>query len=582
MTNSIHRAIGLLLAATLPAQAVTWRIPERGAVEYRRTWQGAASGEAKTPTAAKALAVDGKLPDKYLHRLAPAPWVCDGELDAARRALATPVRDLRDALRALACDLSGTAGTLHCPRLVPFGDVTIRGSWSRPGADGGQTLRATLSARPPAALAGEPRGAAERLRVFCVADADGTVELERHVDAATGLVTAWRGRADLVVVEAPKVCRRLVVADDWQFVAVRDNRDADFRKRVAAAIAGGVGWVREALGEARSFLGERNGDDRNYGSGRLALGLLTLVHGHTAADDPVLTRGFAELRRRKPDDSYSLATALMAFAARGGRDEADRKAAAKVLAELLQNVDPRVDRRDLLRFNYTAGPRYDTSLQQYGLLGLHAARQLGLDVPEGAFAAAGRHLLAVQGEGAGGLGLRLASPGDLHAIEGTDDPLRVAVRRARPRGFAYQERDEPPFGSMTCAGISGLVLARLGMAAQGKVDRALDAQMDDAVHDAFAWLASEFTLRANPGFAERADRHWYYWLYGLERSCALGGVALLQGRDWYYEGALQLLAQQQANGSFRPEASGSLVLDATCFAVLFLSQATAQAAVTQK
>ncbi|MBZ0154315.1 MAG: hypothetical protein K8J09_22535, partial [Planctomycetes bacterium] len=81
-------------------------------------------------------------------------------------------------------------------------------------------------------------------------------------------------------------------------------------------------------------------------------------------------------------------------------------------------------------------------------------------------------------------------------------------------------------------------------------------------------------------FAERADNHWYYWLYGLERSCELAGVAQLDGRDWYYEGGLQLLAQQQANGSFRAEHPSTLLLDSTCFAVLFLAKSTAAAAVT--
>lgn len=150
------------------------------------------------------------------------------------------------------------------------------------------------------------------------------------------------------------------------------------------------------------------------------------------------------------------------------------------------------------------------------------------------------------------------------------------------RGFAYQEPGEAPFGSMTSAGISGLLLAQAGMAAAGKVDRSLARDIDEAVQNAFAWLAAEFSVRCNPGFAERADHHVYYWLYGLERSCELAGVAWLQGRDWYYEGALQLLSHQQDNGSFRAEHASSLLLDTTCFAVLFLAKATPPAAVTPR
>ena len=67
---------------------------------------------------------------------------------------------------------------------------------------------------------------------------------------------------------------------------------------------------------------------------------------------------------------------------------------------------------------------------------------------------------------------------------------------------------------------------------------------------------------------------------GLERSCELATIARLHDRDWYYEGGLQLLSQQQGNGSFRAEHPSSLLLDTTCFAVLFLAKSTVVAPVT--
>ena len=71
------------------------------------------------------------------------------------------------------------------------------------------------------------------------------------------------------------------------------------------------------------------------------------------------------------------------------------------LQRLLRCRDPRTNPEQVLRFNYTEGPRYDTSLQQYGLLGLWSAQQSGIEVPVHAFAAAARHLVAVQGPAAG-------------------------------------------------------------------------------------------------------------------------------------------------------------------------------------
>ena len=596
----IHVVCGAVSAAAIAAQDAVWRIPPRGAVEYRREWQASASEVVRTAQAAKAAPATARAPDRYLHRLAPAPWVCHGELDGDARAVLGPVRDLRDVCRSLACDLGGRVRGSF-PRLVPFGDLTVGGSWTR-RADGAQVLRANVRCKPPAPASGEPRGTAERLRVFCVPDADGTLELERTVDRDRGVVASWRATVDLVIEEGPRAYRRLVLVDDWRLREVRHNQDFDFRKRVAAAIEAGAAWVHDAIDEEKSFLKPGSGEDRDFSGGRLALALLTLVHGGVPADDAVVQRGFAELRRRRLEDTYSVAAALMALAARcappgeaerirNGElaavpqrrlDDRDAKAAQKWLAQLLENVDPRTDRAELLRFNYTAGPRYDTSLQQYGLLGLWSAHTCGLELPRGAFAAAARHLLDVQAENGARLRLARTRHAALREVVGTDATPRAAEGAATARGFAYQERDEPPFGSMTSAGVSGLLLARAGMTATGEVDRALARRIDDAIDDAFAWLAAEFSVRCNPGYAERGDHHWYYWLYGLERSCELDGIAWLQGRDWYYEGALQLLSQQQANGSFRAEHASTLLLDATCFAVLFLAKATPPAAVTPR
>jgi hypothetical protein len=584
--------IGAALAVVFGAAAAqdpAWRVPPAGAVEYERSGTAGVGDLVRTPSAARALpvgakAADGKGPDRFLHRLAPAPWLCAGELRRDARAVATPIRDLRDVLRAAACDAQGRSLRVAASRVLPFGDVTVTGSWTTPDAEGRQALRASLTARAVAGEAGEARETTEALRRLCLCDADGSVAIERRWDAARGIVAEWKAIADLVVAEEPRQYRRLVVEESWRFVAVRANQDVDFRMRVTKAIEAGVSWVRAAIDEKKTFLDDRRSadGDRNYGSGRLALALLTLVHGHVPGDDPIVQRGFAELVRRRIEDSYSLAVALMAVSARHGAQMPlpEKKAAERWLAQLLQNVDPRGEALSVLRFNYTAGPRYDTSLQQYGLLGLRAAQRSGLDVPADAFARAARHLLAVQQERGPSATVALTTHEHVRLALGGDRPPAADEKRARRRGFAYQDAHEPPFGSMTSAGISGLLLARDGMEHAAVRDRALRAAIDDAIVDGFAWLAGEFSVRDNPGHAERADHHWYYWLYGLERCCELAGVARLDGRDWYYEGALQLLSQQQENGSFRAEHPSTLLLDSTCFAVLFLAKASAMGPLT--
>jgi hypothetical protein len=246
---------------------------------------------------------------------------------------------------------------------------------------------------------------------------------------------------------------------------------------------------------------------------------------------------------------------------------AEQKLALHWVERLLSNVDRRTDPANCLRFNYTAAARFDTSVQQYGLLGLDAAQLCSVPVPPTAWAAAARHLLAVQSSAHGRVHeLTLQTHADAQAGRSP------ASERVPTRGFSYKDEEEPAYGSMTAAGVTGLLLARAGIARQAPRDPDLK-RIDQAIDAGFSWLAAEFTTRSNPGYAAKAQAHWFYWLYGLERVAELAGVERLDGRDWYYEGALQLLARQEPDGSFRSE--DSLRIDSTCFAILFLKKATA-------
>lgn len=564
-----------------PGPGVCWNVPRGGAVEYRRTMRAKATKPCRTRSGARQAPLEVAVPAKFLPLREPAPVLCEGELREDRRAVAGPICDLRDLLRAVAFDLSGRAVRAECARLLPYGDLRVSGSWSRRTADGAELLRARLRGRRVARRRDEAAGRHERLVAQCVEAVEGTVSVSRSVDAERGLVTGYHAECAVLVSDSARVWRRFELVDEWRLVAVRSNQDFDFRKRAAAGIRAGAEWIREAVAADRSFLADRSGA-RSFGSGRLALALLAMLHGGVPADDAVVDRGFRALCRRSVDDTYSLATALMATAARSRRGalrDDDRAAAARWLARLLRCVDPRGRPDELLGFGYERGSRTDTSLQQYGLLGLRAAQQLGLAVPAGSFAAAARQLLTAQAQAGAATRLELVGHDALLRVAPGEAPP-VERSRARRRGFAYRDPGMPSYGAMTAAGVSGLLLARDGLMAQGRADRALLRALDDGVRDGFAWLAQHFSVRCNPGDAERADNHRGYYLYCLERCCELARVARLQGRDWYYEGSMQLLLAQQPSGAFRRGHDATLTLDSTCFAVLFLSKASKKGPIT--
>jgi hypothetical protein len=587
-----HALLGLAVTQS-PAQAPAWHLPECGAAEYRRQCS-AHSDVAETASAAQALQPRGAVPDDYLPRLWPAPILCQGELDRDQQAPCTPARDLRDLVRAIALDIGARgAGTWRFPRVPPFGDLVVTGRVGAVAADGTQEFDLTLDRRAPAALPGDDQKARGEIAQLCARELTGQLRIRRAIDSKAGVVREFTAELAVVVAEDKRHHRRIVVNDAWQLVAVHQNQDADFRTRVGAAVRAGAAWIRAAIeGLDATFLEDREGE-HSFGSGRVALAVLTLLQAEVPPDDAVLQRAFAVLRKRKFVDTYAAATALMAMAqryappreaelVRSGAQKtrkqrelppADRALADKWLQRLLQNRDTRVDPDKTLRFDYDGGARYDNSLTQYGLLGLDAAALCGLEVAPQLWLAAADHFLAVQGPAHGrSLELDLLTHQELALAAG--GPLPHHPQRTPVRGFSYQGPDEPAYGSLTAASTAGLVVARAGALQTGTATPAQLRALDDAVDAGFAWLAAEFTMRSNPGFVGRAHQHWYYWLYSLERACEFAGIARINGRDWYYEGALQLLAQQQKNGSFRADRGDTLLLESTCFAVLFLKKST--------
>ena len=72
----------------------------------------------------------------------------------------------------------------------------------------------------------------------------------------------------------------------------------------------------------------------------------------------------------------------------------------------------------------------------------------------------------------------------------------------------------------------------------------------------------------------RQQRWLYYYLYSLERAALLSGIALIQDRDWYFEGALMLVLSQLPNGDWPGELSDDETIERNAMAILFLKQST--------
>lgn len=160
--------------------------------------------------------------------------------------------------------------------------------------------------------------------------------------------------------------------------------------------------------------------------------------------------------------------------------------------------------------------------------------------------------------------------------------------------------DDAPTGSMTCAGVSSLIIAS-GQLDAGRASVRGDSieccgaetagGVGERIERGLQWLGQHFRVDANPsagslgtGAVNRA--YQYYYLYGVERVGRLSGRRYLVGQrtvegrrvlqphDWYREGAAELIARKDRIqrcwvGAGLSEANPIV---ATAFALLFLSK----------
>lgn len=541
--------------------------------------------------------------------------VLQGELDPKGEHVEIPPADLRDVAWFVATDLragsSGGTVSADASRMFRLGDLEIRGRAGVVGADGWQRVEVRVENTAAPELRGDSKRHVERhVAPFVWYGFEGELVIDRRFEVGEGgiRIAEWNSELEGQLLRGKdwkEHVANLSQRETWRLQSVRDGQDGGFRALVKQALDQGVQRLRAQLADvAGGDIAPENKDaDRTYASGRLALGLLALIKGGLPKDDEIVQQGLAELRRRRLIDTYSLGNALMAMEAyyapsaelgdlRSGAIDQPRKRAPNPddralmqqwTDELLTNLDTRVDPAYLLRFHYIGAADFDNSVNQYGLLGLYSAHLCGIEIPVQTWEAAINHLLASQApaERSRRTSIDLVDYRAFARSRQNPGETRTGSKiTARPLGWSYKEARSggvlaPTWGSMTCAGITGLAICQAALADHPGLQRVrLDSDATRARLDGFAWLAKHMTARCHAGAIERQRRWFYYYLYSLERAALLSGIALIQDRDWYFEGAMVLVLAQNADGNWPGELLPERALETNAMAILFLKQST--------
>ncbi len=136
-------------------------------------------------------------------------------------------------------------------------------------------------------------------------------------------------------------------------------------------------------------------------------------------------------------------------------------------------------------------------------------------------------------------------------------------RQADDGGWGYYSKGKT-YGSMTCAGLSAMLISRWALGLEDFAD-------DPSIRQGMAWLAENFTVEENPGVSYH---NRYYYLYSIERVGQLLGTEFIGEHEWYPEGVGALLGLQRPDGSWSGDIHERDPRVATSFALLFLTRAT--------
>ncbi len=305
--------------------------------------------------------------------------------------------------------------------------------------------------------------------------------------------------------------------------------------------------VRETIDKGIAYLRQQqkvDGSWDEYGGqpgGVSALCTLALLNAGVEPSDPQMQKALAYLRRFKPERTYVTSLQTMVFT---------RAEPQKDLLLISRNVKW-LESMQIMDGSFKGGWSYpqgrgDNSNSQFALLALSEAERAGVQVSDKTWRLARAYWEDCQ----------------------------------NPDGSWGYYKHVPGTGSMTCAGITSLVITadRVEQAdakASGEKIQCCsqgESESENKVENALHWLGANFSVSRNPNYP--GGMWQLYYLYGLERAGRLTARRFIGNHDWYREGAKFLCDHQDKLSGFW---SGSGMVEdsrlvGTSFALLFLSK----------
>ncbi|MCA9040578.1 MAG: hypothetical protein KDA65_09555 [Planctomycetaceae bacterium] len=362
-----------------------------------------------------------------------------------------------------------------------------------------------------------------------------------------------------------------------------------------------------AVEEAKSYLLKAYDNKEIPDDGRMTITALALLKANVPRENPVISNAVRLIQSKTGGEKYKAGEAIKDVYEAGvdlmllealDHEGLQYKPQMEVLVDYIIKRQAGNGAWDYTNKEADGG---DTSMSQYALLGLWSARKAGVVFsPEVWDKSAQWHLTTQQSDGGFTYHPYRGTPSSHTMTVAGICNLMVIRRHLYPDAAGRwankavdkkAEEDKGPakkFGVLSSAPPEGLeteaaeVEDAESMSEIEKTERekAIEAikeykprtplsAIDKSINAAMAWMSRKYSIARGVG-----NYHLYY-LYGIERMCALGNMKQFVGHDWYFEGGQRLVKiQNEELGNWNEVITGKAA--ATSFGLMFLTKATAQ------
>jgi len=390
------------------------------------------------------------------------------------------------------------------------------------------------------------------------------------------------------------MARKRNVSAVWLSVlAVLPLRGADeaFDKRVDDAIDRGVAWLLERM--------EKDGWVNANPLGTTSIEIYALSKSDVSLDHPKMKEGLERITGKlQVGHTYSVALCAMALDAVLHQMEMDQALlSGRGFAEIRPSkpiwdrmkacaswlVDKRVQGKGAWNYNGEQN-RYDNSNSQFAVLGLGVAAKRGIPISPEVWMEIADHFIADQQADGPPAPAKPVFRRDTGLVgrKGTTgvkekDPQQFSPEGdAKVRAWSYQDPKGGPTATMSCAGLSSLLIAReYLLRAPGACPPEKLKKIDQGIRDGYAWVTQ---VKGGMNFGG-----WhFYGLYSLEKVGDLGNVEKFDDWDWYRWAAENIIASQKPDGRWATDNDVNKARYETAFALLVLNRATDLLSFTRK